>query len=404
MEVTLIGMGLGDPTTLTAQAVRALEGADGLIGARRLVEGLNLGREVPRYPATKGTGILEILRRSGLERPCVLYSGDTGFYSGARSLTALLEKEGIPFRVLPGLSSVQYLAARLGRPWQDWKLVSAHGTRCDPVAAVLEGREAFFLTGGELGPGELCQALRDAGLGHLWAVVGEELSYPAERITRGTAAEFAQGTFAPLSVLLVEGAERPRAAVSSGIPDEDFLRDEVPMTKREVRAAALSLLEVEEEDVLWDVGAGTGSVSVELALLARRGRVYAVERKGEALSLICANRTRFGAWNLVPVRGTAPAALEDLPAPDGVFVGGSGGELDAILAAALGKNPRVRLCVSAIALETLSAAAAAFAARGLEAQVTQIWAARSKEAGGLNLMMGQNPVWLISGRRREEEA
>ena len=385
MEVTLIGMGLGDPTTLTAQAVRALEGADGLIGARRLVEGLNLGREVPRYPATKGTEILEILRRSGLERPCVLYSGDTGFYSGARSLTALLEKEGIPFRVLPGLSSVQYLAARLGRPWQDWKLVSAHGTRCDPVAAVLEGREAFFLTGGELGPGELCQALRDAGLGHLRAVVGEELSYPAERITRGTAAEFAQGTFAPLSVLLVEGAERP-------------------MTKREVRAAALSLLEVEEDDVLWDVGAGTGSVSVELALLARRGRVYAVERKGEALSLICANRTRFGAWNLVPVRGTAPAALEDLPAPDGVFVGGSGGELDAILAAALGKNSRVRLCVSAIALETLSAAAAAFAARGLEAQVTQIWAARSKGAGGLNLMMGQNPVWLISGRRREEEA
>ncbi len=133
MEVTLIGMGLGDPTTLTAQAVRALEGADGLIGARRLVEGLNLGREVPRYPATKGTEILEILRRSGLERPCVLYSGDTGFYSGARSLTALLEKEGIPFRVLPGLSSVQYLAARLGRPWQDWKLVSAHGTRCDPL-------------------------------------------------------------------------------------------------------------------------------------------------------------------------------------------------------------------------------------------------------------------------------
>ena len=106
----------------------------------------------------------------------------------------------------------------------------------------------------------------------------------------------------------------------------------------------------------------------------------------------------------MPVRGTAPAALEALPAPDGVFVGGSGGELDAILAAALGKNPRVRLCVSAIALETLSAAAAAFAARGLEAQVTQIWAARSKGAGGLNLMMGQNPVWLISGRRREEEA
>lgn len=197
MEVTLIGMGLGDPTTLTAQAVRALEGADGLIGARRLVEGLNLGREVPRYPATKGTEILEILRRSGLERPCVLYSGDTGFYSGARSLTALLEKEGIPFRVLPGLSSVQYLAARLGRPWQDWKLVSAHGTRCDRWPPCWRGGRRFSSPAASWGPGELCQALRDAGLGHLRAVVGEELSYPAERITPGDGGGVCPGDLRP---------------------------------------------------------------------------------------------------------------------------------------------------------------------------------------------------------------
>ena len=151
------------------------------------------------------------------------------------------------------------------------------------------------------------------------------------------------------------------------------------MTKREVRAAALSLLEVEGGRRALGRGGGHGlGLGGAGPPGPAGGRVYAVERKGEALSLICANRTRFGAWNLVPVGGTAPAALEDLPAPDGVFVGGSGGELDAILAAALGKNPRVRLCVSAIALETLSAAAAAFAARGLEAQVTQIWAARSK--------------------------
>ena len=160
MEVTLIGMGLGDPTTLTAQAVRALEGADGLIGARRLVEGLNLGREVPRYPATKGTEILEILeilRRSGLERPCVLYSGDTGFYSGARTLLPLLRERGISVRVLPGVSSLQYFSAQLGRPWQEWSVVSAHGLTCDPVGEVLaaRGRPVFFLTGGAGGAGAL---------------------------------------------------------------------------------------------------------------------------------------------------------------------------------------------------------------------------------------------------------
>ena len=187
MEVTLIGMGLGDPTTLTARAVRALEGADGLIGARRLVEGLNLGREVPRYPATKGTEILEILRRSGLERPCVLYSGDTGFHSGARTLLPLLRERGISVRVLPGVSSLQYFAAQLGRPWQEWSVVSAHGLTCDPVGEVLaaRGRPVFFLTGGAGGAGALCQRLAQAGLGHLTATVGEDLSYPGERIRSG---------------------------------------------------------------------------------------------------------------------------------------------------------------------------------------------------------------------------
>lgn len=177
------------------------------------------------------------------------------------------------------------------------------------------------------------------------------------------------------------------------------------MTKREVRAAALSLLEVEEDDVLWDVGAGTGSVSVELALLARRGRVYAVERKGEALSLICANRTRFGAWNLVPVRGTAPPRWRTLPRPGRrLWWGAAAGSWTPSWPRPWGKIPGSACASAPSPLETLSAAAAAFAARGLEAQVTQIWAARSKGAGGLNLMMGQNPVWLISGRRREEEA
>ena len=398
MEVTLIGMGLGDPTTLTAQAVRALEGADGLIGARRLVEGLNLGREVPRYPATKGTEILEILRRSGLERPCVLYSGDTGFYSGARSLTALLEKEGIPFRVLPGLSSVQYLAARLGRPWQDWKLVSAHGTRCDPVAAVLEGREAFFLTGGGDTPASLCAKLTAAGLGAAHALVGENLGTPAEAIRFGLARELAEQSFAPLSVLLIEREALPSRR-TPGLPDDAFIRGAVPMTKQEVRAAALAKLAVTPTDTLWDVGAGTGSVSVELALAAPAGQVYAVECDPKACILIQKNREKFAAYNLTLIEGKAPEALDTLPAPDAVFIGGTKGNMDAVIDAVLHKNSVARLCVAAIALETLSAAVAALTAHGLSVEVTQIAVNRTKTAGSLHLLMANNPVFLITGAR-----
>ena len=187
----------------------------------------------------------------------------------------------------------------------------------------------------------------------------------------------------------------PRRA--PGLPDEAFERGDVPMTKQEVRAAVLAKLAVRPEDILWDVGAGTGSVSVELALAAPRGRVYAVECRPEGCALIKANREKFRTRNLVLVEGLAPAALSDLPAPDAVFIGGSKGSLAAIVDAALDKNPDARICVSAIALETLSAAVAALTARGRTVQVSQIAVSRAKAVGGLHLMMAQNPIYLITG-------
>ena len=150
MEVTLIGMGPGDPSALTGGALTALERADVLIGSRRLVEGCTLAPEAQRFCSTKSVEIVEILAGGRWEHPCVLYSGDTGFHSGTRTLLPLLAERGISWRVLPGVSSMQYFAARLGRPWQEWRVVSAHGLACDPVGEVLaaRGRPVFFLTGG----------------------------------------------------------------------------------------------------------------------------------------------------------------------------------------------------------------------------------------------------------------
>ena len=396
MNVTLIGMGSGQPENLTLQGLAALRQADLILGARRLLAVLPAGCTENRAAAYRPDEVAELLQTSGAENAVLVYSGDTGFYSGASAMMEKLEALGVRARVLPGLSSIQLLAAALGRPWQDWDLVSAHGRACDPVAECMQGRPTFFLTGGSEDPATLCAQLAAEGFGDVQGVVGQCLGTPEEKLFRGSVKELAAGRFNSLSVLLVEAAEvLPRRA--PGLPDEAFERGDVPMTKQEVRAAVLAKLAVRPGDILWDVGAGTGSVSVELALAAPRGRVYAVECRPEGCALIKANREKFRTRNLVLVEGLAPDALSDLPAPDAVFIGGSKGSLAAIVDAALDKNPDARICVSAIALETLSAAVAALTAKGRTVQVSQIAVSRAKAVGGLHLMMAQNPIYLITG-------
>lgn len=395
MNVTLIGMGSGQPENLTLQGLAALRQADLILGARRLLAVLPAGCTENRA-AYRPDEVAELLQTSGAENAVLVYSGDTGFYSGASSMMEKLEALGVRARVLPGLSSIQLLAAALGRPWQGWNLVSAHGRTCDPVAECMQGRPTFFLTGGSEDPATLCAQLAAEGFGDVQGVVGQCLGTPEEKLFRGSVKELAAGRFNSLSVLLVEAVEGlPRRA--PGLPDEAFERGDVPMTKQEVRAAVLAKLAVRPEDILWDVGAGTGSVSVELALAAPRGRVYAVECRPEGCALIKANREKFRTRNLVLVEGLAPAALSDLPAPDAVFIGGSKGSLAAIVDAALDKNPDARICVSAIALESLSAAVAALTAKGRTVQVSQIAVSRARAVGGLHLMMAQNPIYLITG-------
>ncbi|MBR7074045.1 MAG: precorrin-6y C5,15-methyltransferase (decarboxylating) subunit CbiE [Oscillospiraceae bacterium] len=388
MTVTLIGCGCG---TLTCEARAAIESAGMLIGSARLLR--EYGADKPQTEAVTVAAIKAAIEGAACEKICVLYSGDSGFYSGARLLLPELDERDV--RLLPGISSAQAFAVRLKRPWQDWLLCSAHGVDCDAVAAVCQGRPAFFLTGGKTGPAEICRELRDAGLGFLKVYTGEDLGTENERITEGTAEAFSARDFSPLSVLLAEPAPRyPRRV--PGIPDTAFLRAEkVPMTKQEVRAEILAELAVTPEDVCWDIGTGTGSAAIELALSCRA--VYSVERENAALNIAAQNRERFGAWNLRFVKGEAPGALSELPKPDAVFVGGSGGKLDEILNAIHAANPAARICVSAITLEGLHNSYTALRKLGYETEVTQLSVSRSKPAGGLTLMLAQNPVWLITG-------
>lgn len=395
-QISIIGAGMGNPNLLTLEAKSALGQARLVVGSGRLMEDFASFTKGERAAAVKAEDIAALVRESTHESICILMSGDIGFYSGARKLYSLLDK--FDLRTIPGITSVQYFAARLRRSWQDMHLVSAHGLSCDAVAEVLAHRETFFLTGGEITPAAVCAQLADAGMHHVAITVGERLSFPDEAIVTGTPEALRSRSFHSLSVLLADNPAPRSGPAVHGLPDAAFLRGQAPMTKREIRSVALSMLAVRFDDVLWDVGAGTGSVSVEMALQADHGHVYAVEKKEEAVALLCQNRHKHGAWNLTCVQGEAPQALEPLPAPDAVFIGGSGGELDEIMGLALRKNPSARIVVTAVTLETLTLAREAFKRHSLANQeVVQVAVSRAETVSSYHMMKAQNPVFILSG-------
>ena len=211
MKITLVGRGSGAPGSLTAAGLETLRGAELIIGARRLLENLPECCTANRAALYKTDKICALLQQTDCAEAAVVFSGDTGFYSGAAALCRALDDAGLPYTVLPGVSSVQLLAAALGRPWQGWRLVSAHGCACDPVAECLtaDGRPVFFLTGGSETPATLCRTLTAAGLGQAHALVGEQLGSPEEKIFFGTAQEVSQKSTASLSVLLIEHLPQP---------------------------------------------------------------------------------------------------------------------------------------------------------------------------------------------------
>lgn len=438
----LVGMGPGNPDYVSPAARKALLAADVLIGAERLLEQLPEGAGENRHMLTRASDIIELLAQDGTwENAAVALSGDTGMFSGAKLLQERAPQAlGCAVRSIPAVGSASYFAAALGMPWQGWKTVSAHGVDCDVAAQVRENPQLFLVTGGATPVREICRILTEAGLGATRVFVGEQLSYPEEKITEGTAEELAERDFNPLSVMLClraqegeaeetprdrsagrpEGSNTPASAATPpagrsdagdgaarrwpwathGIPDELFTRGKVPMTKQEVRSVALSKLRVAPGETVFDIGAGTGSVAVELALLAGpAGRVVAIERNPEGCSLIQRNAHDFGVDTIQVVEGTAPDCMIGLPAPDAAFIGGSGSNLDQIAATLLAANPHVRVCVTCVTLETVAQALQVLSAPAFEGfEAVCINASRAHALGAYNLMKAENPIYVMCAR------
>lgn len=390
MEFVLIGAGMGSEALLTAQAREEIERADTVLTTPRLADGLSGIRDIEAVP------LVQLAERALTceGKTAILLSGDTGFFSAAKSLRTKLCGHG-SVRVLPGMSSLQVFCAKLGTSYDDAVLLSMHGREGGLLGAVSYNRKVFALTGGQFRADALCAALADAGLNHVRVHVGENLGAADERMVSGSPEELSGLPFADLSVMLVEN-DRP-ADASRPLRDSDFVRGEVPMTKQEVRWLACDLLAVRPTDTVYDIGAGTGSVSMELARRAGRGQVFAVECKQDALELIARNRVQTSNYHVTAVAAKAPEGLDSLPAPDCAFIGGSRGNMAEIVQALLEKNPHVRIVISAIALETVHSAMQALRSAGMEPEISCVQVSRARAVGSYHMMTAQNPVYLIGG-------
>lgn len=395
-KVSLVGIGPGSAEEMTGQVWRAIHEADCVIGAKRMLEAVSAGKRTRAAIAPEDIAAA-IRENQDCRRFAVVLSGDAGFFSGAKRLLPLLADCDV--EVQPGLSSLQTLCARLKTSYEDVVPLSLHGREGDIVPDVAQNRRVFALVGGQNGASELCRTLAEAGLGAVRVSVGERLGYPEEKITAGTAAELAGGVFDPLSALLIENDGA--CPFVPGLPDELFQRGggpdgrTVPMTKSEIRALALSRLRLTADAVCWDVGAGTGSVSIEMSLSARRGRVYAIEKNEAALALLAENRQKFHTANLEIVSGAAPEACRNLPPPTHAFIGGSSGNLREIVDLLVEKNPKVRIVAAAVTLESV-AELTGLSREFPDRSVVCLTAARGRAAGPYHLMTGQNPVYLFT--------
>ncbi|MBC7766281.1 MAG: precorrin-6y C5,15-methyltransferase (decarboxylating) subunit CbiE, partial [Hyphomonadaceae bacterium] len=393
-SIRIIGVGPGRTSLICPEAMAVIEKCDLLIGGQRNLQPFNHLNKKTMVIDGQLDKVCEHIDSTN-EKIAVLASGDPNIFS----ITEVLKRKlpHITFDILPGVSALQYFCAKIPRKWNDLKLVSCHGKAVENVlSALMEERNIMVWTGGGVTPTAVCQALVANGIGAK-VTIGENLSYENERIVSGTPEEMATLAFSGFALLLIEVIPNEHAwqAVTTGIPDHLFIRGKAPMTKQEVRAISLSKLMLKFDSLVWDIGAGTGSVAIECGLQAKRGQVYAIERNMEAVELITQNKRKFGAYNVNIITGIAPECLKDLPQPDCVFIGGSGGNMHALLAML---DHHVRVVVNTVTIQSTYEAVTAMESLGFDnIDIVQAAISIGKAVGGKHLMQAQNPIYIISG-------
>jgi precorrin-6Y C5,15-methyltransferase (decarboxylating) len=413
--MVVVGIGHDGPAGLSAEARAHVAAARVLAGGRRHLDFFpECDGEKIAIGADLAAVIGRLRERYAATKTVVLASGDPLFYGIGSVLLQSFPREDLMF--LPQVSCVQLAFARLKETWHDAHVVSLHGRPLEALRPAVEAREAKIavLTDGKNHPAAIADFLRRHGAAEDYALwVCENLGGPDERLSRHAPARLKEEAFSPLNVVVMlrESVLSTQYSVLStpgglpllGIPEGALLHRAGPrglITRREVRLLALCYLELRPDDVLWDVGAGSGSVAIEAARLSATLRAFAVERDAEAFRQLEANATRLGAGRVRAVRAEAPEGLADLPDPDAVFVGGSGGRLRDILAVAVRRlKPGGRVVVNCITLENLARAWDGLREQGLGPEATSVQLAHSRSLGRLHSLEPESLIFIIRARK-----
>lgn len=393
-SITVAGVTDAGAASLLPEALAAVQAAAVLCGGERHLAFF------PDHPGERmviKADLESVFRRIACEnRPvAVLASGDPLWYGIGPLLVSRLGRERITF--YPNLTSMQLAFARLGVSWQDAVFLSAHGRPLEGILPrALTAAKAVVLTDEVNTPAAIAAVLLAAGSPDAEVHVFEHLGGACEGHTATTLGGLVGQSFAALNLMVIL---RPRVArpYALGLPDEAYAHQRGLITKAEVRAVSVSRLALRQDSTVWDIGSGCGSVAIEAASLAFSGRVYALERDATQLEYLRRNKATFGAGNVTVVEGEAPDAAAGLPRPDAVFIGGSGGRLNDILAnvfAALLSGGRIVL--NLVSLEHLAQTLAAAQSGGWRAEVAQVTVSHSVDTAGLTRLAAQNPVFVVT--------
>jgi precorrin-6Y C5,15-methyltransferase (decarboxylating) len=362
-KIQIIGIGDDGLDGLTNQARRLIENADLLLGEEPVLA-LAGALSKPRQAISGPLDAVERISAGAGKRIVVLASGDPLFYGVARYLCDKLGKDR--FVVVPHVSSMQMAFARVKESWEEAFLTNLASHSVDDVIEKIRVADKVgIFTSETCPPAAVAKALLDSRIDYFSAYVCENIGSPDERVTHGELREIAQDEFSPLNVMILvrkpDTPDRPSESLGRrlfGNPDQLFLQSRPKhglLTPAEVRSIALAEMDVGPASVVWDIGAGSGSVSVEAAQIATSGAVYAIEMDPEDHQLIRANAERFGVKNLHAILGIAPEAWSDLPDPDCIFVGGSGREIARLVELAFGRlKAGGRLVASVGSIENLA--------------------------------------------------
>ena len=401
-KIHIIGVAPGG--SLLPEARRLVDGAEMVFGGKRL-----LGM----FPSLSGEKIVIknnlaeiaslIKKNHGYKRMVVLASGDPNFYGIASYLTAKLGKNAVD--IIPNVSAMQLAFARIRESWEDAVFVSVHSRPiADIVAAVRLNDKLGIFTDGEHTPAAIARVLLEHGVDGYQAYVCQNLGGKDEKVIKTDLSSLVKMKFSPLNIMILL-REKPRTGPRQilGIPEASFhRRRDGLITKQEVRAVSLAKLALTENSIVWDIGAGSGAVSIEASLLIRKGRVFAIEKNDKDVAIIRKNLRKFNVPNVEVVQAFAPDGLNNLPDPTAVFIGGSGGRMEKILDLVSRRlKPGGRIVINIVALENLSAAVNALKARGFVPEVSLINIARSTGVMELTRFEALNPVFIVTAGKKE---